>query len=230
MKCACLVGIAIMFTSAFALGAEPSTTAVKEKPQTQAQRATAVVAEDPESLKQRALDEGLSKDIVEKLDARQLVEVLRDKEVFRHHDDLSKDALEKLGPEQIAAVLQAREHRKMQTNWEDILVPLSFFLCAGFIVGVALYFRDRQHTQRQQTLRLMVEKGVAIPPELLSPPTLKRSDLRRGLVLLGTGVGLSGFFAVTGLGTPGLWGVGLIPALIGAGFLLVWKLEPNGKK
>jgi hypothetical protein len=36
----------------------------------------------------------------------------------------------------------------------------------------------------------MVDKGMEIPPDLLVPPHRPASDLRRGLVLVGGGIGL----------------------------------------
>jgi hypothetical protein len=62
---------------------------------------------------------------------------------------------------------------------------------------------------------------------LLNPPPAQRqrSDLRRGVVLTMIGVGLMVFFAAVNDWEGGAWTLGLIPFLIGAGYLLVWKLD-----
>ena len=102
------------------------------------------------------------------------------------------------------------------------IVPLAAFTTLFALVAAVLYAGFRRDRNRHETLRAMIEKGAAIPPELLVPP--KGSDLRRGIVLLGAGAGLSIFFLALQV-QPGLWALGSIPALIGIGYLLVWRLE-----
>ncbi|MCV6604368.1 MAG: DUF6249 domain-containing protein, partial [Porticoccaceae bacterium] len=50
-----------------------------------------------------------------------------------------------------------------------------------------------------------------------------KSNLHKGLVMVGVGLGIIGFFTIVGA-TPGM-GLGLIPLFIGLAQLLVWKLE-----
>ena len=73
----------------------------------------------------------------------------------------------------------------------------------------------------------MVEKGQPVPEALLNPPPAQRqrSDMRRGVVLAMVGLGLMLFFGAVNDWEGGAWSIGLIPFLIGAGYLLVWKLE-----
>jgi hypothetical protein len=75
---------------------------------------------------------------------------------------------------------------------------------------------------------MLAEKGQPIPPALLAPPTpavKQRSDMRRGVVLCMVGLGLMLFFGAVNDWEGGAWSLGLIPFLIGAGYLIVWKLE-----
>jgi hypothetical protein len=141
-------------------------------------------------------------------------------------DDLPKDMLDKLSPEQLTTVLLARGQPKVPAG----PVPLLPFALAAFVVAAALYYAYRRNAQQHETLRLMVEKGREIPPELLIPPPKRRSDLRRGIVILAFGIGLMAFFALHETHEKGLWGLGLIPTLMGAGYLLASRLEPNGNK
>jgi hypothetical protein len=111
----------------------------------------------------------------------------------------------------------------MDKNWVAILVPLGFFLSLLAGVAVTLYFRARREHERHETLRKMVDKGQEIPAALLTPPHLPASDLRRGLVLLGSGIGVT----VMLLGADdhdlrSLWGAGLIPTLMGVAYLITW--------
>jgi hypothetical protein len=71
-------------------------------------------------------------------------------------------------------------------------------------------------------LRALIEKGASLPPELLVPPAPAKADLRRGLVLVGAGLGLMAMLAT--MADHGVWTAGLLPLLMGAGYLLTWKL------
>ena len=121
---------------------------------------------------------------------------------------------------------------------EHILVPLvSVVVVFGAIVGVFgtffLYLQRRNQTLHE-TVRLMVEKGVAIPPELLAPPERKapqrvRNDHRKGWTLTGVGVGLicMAMFSDHGPGKLGV--VGFIPLFLGIAFLMVARFERKNK-
>jgi len=110
------------------------------------------------------------------------------------------------------------------------IVFLTIFGTPIFIVAVILYFSFSKTRALHRTVRLMVEKGQPVPEALLNPPPAQRqrSDMRRGVVLAMIGLGLMLFLAAVNDWEGGAWSIGLIPFLIGAGYLLVWKLE--GKK
>lgn len=94
------------------------------------------------------------------------------------------------------------------------------------VIVLANYFKARS---LHRTVRTMVEKGQPVPAALFGPPPAQRlrSDLRRGIVLVMVGLGISVFLAATDWGGSS-WSLGVIPFLIGVGYLIVWKLE--GKK
>ena len=54
-------------------------------------------------------------------------------------------------------------------------------------------------------------------------------DMRRGIVLVMVGFGLMVCFGAWNDWEGGAWAIGVIPFVIGLGYLLVWKLE-GGKK
>ena len=113
----------------------------------------------------------------------------------------------------------------MDKNWVAILVPLGFFLSLLAGVAVTLYFRAAREHERHETLRKMVEKGQEIPSALLIPPHQPASDLRRGLVLVGVGIGLSVMLAgADDHDLRSLWGAGLIPTLMGVAYLVTWMI------
>jgi hypothetical protein len=98
------------------------------------------------------------------------------------------------------------------------------------IVGFQLYFRHRKNQMLHETVRAMVDKGVAIPPEMFQKtepensgvifmgsekPRRPRNDLRNGLLLIGIGLG-----AIIVAGKSG-W----IVFFIGVAFLVVSFFE-----
>jgi hypothetical protein len=108
-----------------------------------------------------------------------------------------------------------------------VVTMLTVFGAPVLIVAVIMYFGFSKTRALHRTVRLMVEKGQEVPAALLNPPPAQRqrSDMRRGVLLLMVGLGLVVFFGVIADWDSGVWTLGMIPVLIGAGYLLVWKLE-----
>ena len=92
------------------------------------------------------------------------------------------------------------------------------------VIMIANYLRARS---LHRTVQAMVEKGQPVPAALLAPPAVPRprSDLRRGVILIAIGIGVMTFFGVDEGWHDSAWAFGLIPGLIGVGYLIVWKLE-----
>ena len=117
-------------------------------------------------------------------------------------------------------------------NWVAIpivaIVFLSIFGAPVAIVIMIGIFSMIATRMRQRTIRMMVEKGQPVPAELLAPAARgirRRSDVRRGVVWTMVGLGLMIFFGAVNDWEGGVWSLGLIPFLIGLGYLIVWKLE-----
>ena len=112
------------------------------------------------------------------------------------------------------------------------ITMLTIFGAPVLIVALIMYFGFSKNRALHRTVRMMAEKGQPIPPELLAPPTpavRQRSDMRRGVVLCMIGLGIMIFFGAVNEWEGGSWAIGVIPFVIGLGYLLVWKLE-GGKK
>jgi len=129
------------------------------------------------------------------------------------------------------------DHGKSSEDIPAMVIPLvgivflTIFGAPVLIVAVIMYFGFSKNRMMHRTIRMMVEKGQPVPPALLAPPApaqRQRSDMRRGVVLVMIGLGLMIFLAAANDWEGGAWSIGIIPFLIGAGYLLVWKLE--GKK
>jgi hypothetical protein len=111
------------------------------------------------------------------------------------------------------------------------IVFMSIFGAPVLIVMVIGIFALIGSRMRQRTIRMMVEKGQPVPAELLAPEVRRvrrRSDVRRGVIWTMVGLGLMVWLAAVNDWEGGVWSFGLIPFLIGLGYLIVWKLE--GKK
>ena len=129
-------------------------------------------------------------------------------------------------------------HHRGSDDVPEAVIPLvaiifmTVFGAPVLIVAVIMYFGFSRNRMMHRTIRQMVEKGQPVPAALLAPPPpaqKQRSDMRRGVVLVMVGLGLMLFFAAVNDWEGGSWAIGIIPFLIGVGYLLVWKLEGGAK-
>ena len=118
-----------------------------------------------------------------------------------------------------------------------VIAMLSVFGAPVAIVAVIMFVSWAKTRSLHRTVRAMVEKGQPVPPELLASPAgaplRPWYDLRRGIVLLAVGFGIVMFFGISAGWDNGVWALGSIPALIGAGYILAWRLankHANGFK
>jgi hypothetical protein len=112
-----------------------------------------------------------------------------------------------------------------------IVIPLVVMTAPVLIVLILLRYRHQQTQARYRTLLQLADKGVELPPQLLVEPDLAYSERRRALVLIAAGLGLMAMFlslpspSGDGPGAHGLWGLGLLPLMIGLGYLASWWLN-----
>ncbi len=102
-----------------------------------------------------------------------------------------------------------------------IITIIFIFGTPVIIVLSILFYKLRKARRLQDTVIKLAEKGVPIPPELFASPLGPNADLRRGVLLIAVGVGLALFL----WSVRGPWGLGAIPLLLGAAYLLVWHLD-----
>ncbi|MHB8419730.1 MAG: DUF6249 domain-containing protein [Myxococcales bacterium] len=110
--------------------------------------------------------------------------------------------------------------RHSSDHAEGALVAAAAFAFTLLIVLAALAFRRITERERHETMRRIIEKGGQIPPELLGSVAPHRSPLSRGVSLCAVGVGVGAFFF-----TGAMWTWGLMLVLLGAGYLVTWRLE-----
>jgi hypothetical protein len=133
------------------------------------------------------------------------------------------------------SVTASRHHRDSddEENAAWMAVPIvgvifsTLFGAPVLIVAAIMFFSYLRSRSLHRTVREMVAKGQPVPPTLFAPPPAvrARSDVRRGIVLVMVGFGLMIFFGAVNDWEGGAWALGIIPFLVGVGYLLVWKLE-----
>ena len=157
-------------------------------------------------------------------------------------DDISRDVARKLkrhfgvtikNPSSIT--IDRRHHDSDDDFGEGALMAIpivgivftTLFGAPVMVVAAIMFFSYLKSRSLHRTVRSMVEKGQEVPAALFAaPPVVRaRSDMRRGVVLLMVGFGLMIFFGAVNDWDGGAWAIGIIPFLIGVGYLLVWKLE-----
>lgn len=146
-------------------------------------------------------------------------------------DDDPVDVISRLPPEvrvqltgdQIENIIRREQDSRSVSGASDVLVPGFFFATILGIVGLLQFARFRRERQLHETLRLMIEEGVDIPPALLVPDKPKPNDRRRGIILVMVGLGLMAFLGAAE--DDGSWAFGLVPLCLGVGYLAAWSLE-----
>ncbi len=112
-------------------------------------------------------------------------------------------------------------------NFEyGLLIPL-----AGMGIGLAAIIvgtleKMQKRRLRQELLRVALEKGQPLPPELLDerPGGRERNDRRSGLISIAIGAALYLFLGAL-VAEHGVKWVSLIPGFIGVALLLNWVIE-----
>jgi hypothetical protein len=132
-------------------------------------------------------------------------------------------------------------------NAPGIVIPIVAILMPVAIVGISLYFRNREREMIHRERLLAMEKGLQ-PPVDAAPVAFGRHEhghrergqrdyLLRGLILLFIGLGAFGFMFVS----PELWGghmnphmrdsffalpfLAIIPGAVGLAYLVAYAIE-----
>lgn len=115
-----------------------------------------------------------------------------------------------------------------------LLIPAVVLLGPVVLTALVLRHRRVRAEMRYAFLMKLAESGVPLPATLPGEATQAPSDLRRALLLLAGGLGLS----ITLLALPlqyhvgrpvaELWGLGILPVALGLGYLGHWCLGRRG--
>jgi hypothetical protein len=125
-----------------------------------------------------------------------------------------------------------------------ILIVLIVFSAITAIIFGPSYLKSREKREIQETVRHAIDKGQALPPELIDAMTRdvasklpsRTRDLRRGVIWVAVGVGIAAFGLLSDMGWDhremenignGLLGVAAIPFTIGLAFIVLSFFNPN---
>ena len=125
-----------------------------------------------------------------------------------------------------------------------ILVLLIIFGSITAIIFGPSYLKSREKREMQATVRHAIDKGQALPPELIDAMTRdvasklpsRTRDLRRGVIWLAVGIGFAAFSYLSNLGwsdhdmqeaTGAMFGLAAIPVTIGLAFIVLSFFNPN---
>jgi hypothetical protein len=98
------------------------------------------------------------------------------------------------------------------------LIPIVMFICVAVVFIAAFWFRQRARDGMQQTIRMALDKGHELSPEIIDrlghPKASKYKDLRLGMIWMSLAVAL----VLCGFAVPEASGDALRGCLAGAAF------------
>ncbi len=112
-----------------------------------------------------------------------------------------------------------------------VFIPVLLMI---LVTGIIFTYMNNSHKRKLRTHDLLeksIDKGYELTPEMLNGLNQTKSprmlDLRRGIIILGiaSATFLFGWIIPDDEATIVFQALSLFPAFIGAGFLLVWKLN-----
>ena len=115
-----------------------------------------------------------------------------------------------------------------------LIIPAVLMLPPILITLMVLRYRRARTEMRYQLLAQLADKGVTLPDSLLQETLPQHCDRRRALVLLAGGIGLSTTLLClpvdyhVGHRIGELWGLGILPVMLGFGYLANWHLARRG--
>lgn len=131
---------------------------------------------------------------------------------------------------------------------EDFIPLFAIFAVFGTITAIVVgpsWLKSRERREMQETVRRAIDKGQALPPEVIEAMTSDVSkrlpsrtrDIRRGIVWLAVAVGIAAFSLINSMGWDndgwdghvgdGLLGIAAIPATVGLAYLVLSFFNKN---
>lgn len=123
---------------------------------------------------------------------------------------------------------------------EGVWVPIAMFAALAIILCCFFWFRYRNRSEMQQTIRSAIEKGQELTPELIESlgapqKPSKDRDLRYALIWIAIAIGFGALGG--GIGAADgeeevfmiMSGVAAFPLMIGIAYLIMWKFTERSQ-
>jgi hypothetical protein len=153
---------------------------------------------------------------------------------------LPQDVLNKLEPHQIVDILERQTETPKSTAEiifnESFLVPGIVFGSMTIVSFFMLYFSYRKRRDMLDTVRTAIQSGQSLPASFLEALENKSkpspdNDLRKAVLLIALGLsGMAVLATVAGEEAGRAWSIGLVPTLLGIGYLFLWKQSQKRQK
>jgi hypothetical protein len=120
-----------------------------------------------------------------------------------------------------------------ENEMPETMIPITVFLVFGACVIAFFYYGHRNRVSVMETVQKAIETGSELNPDLLTQMGAalnpRGRDLRRGVIFLALGLAgiVCSFFFAEAEVVSGIRAGSVFPLFVGAGFLLVWKLNDD---
>jgi len=108
------------------------------------------------------------------------------------------------------------------------LIPIVLFLTIGLVLGLFIYLKYRTRQDVQATVRIAIERGEALSPELIETLAMNLSsphaDLRKGVISLALGAAGAAFAVLLGEedARGPIMAISAFPVVVGIAYLGLW--------
>jgi hypothetical protein len=141
---------------------------------------------------------------------------------------LPVEVVKKLDAKQLADILERQAMAPKAPLDEAFLVPAIVFGSFTIVSFFVLYYSFRKRREMLDTVRTAIQSGQTLPASFLEaleskPRPTPDADLRKAILLMA--LGLSGMGVLAALTDDGVraWSIGLVPTLLGVGYLFLWR-------
>lgn len=157
----------------------------------------------------------ITEDVVEKLTTEELIMLIKDLEAMKYGPDLS-------GQHQPTNFYNEFVNIDFVKSLM-ICIIISILLFILLVISIPLFFNMKKTRSFHAMIKEFTTKGQEIPKELIISVSQKRSDFHKAIILVSTGLAISVALALLVQGGR-IWAVGLIPAIIGVGYYIAYRL------
>lgn len=108
------------------------------------------------------------------------------------------------------------------------LIPMILFITIGAVIALFIYLKYRARQDIQTTVRVAIERGESLSPELIETLAMNLSsphaDLRKGVISLALGAAGMAFAFLLGEedATGPIMAISAFPIVVGIAYLGLW--------